>query len=265
MQLTLAHNVPSLRAVPEKYNLITRLWLNCFRRPLEILRRCASDDSIVALEHLQGFTYYAYTFYSCLFEEESLSAYRSSWVESLGDLARYRMAISELVTSKASSASLTQSAVSRVADSSNDITVSISADDTKASQFSNNSVLPKGNSSESSGVGIEAARAMELLPEREKWRKIAMEWYSNGLIEYPGTGKLHHHMGFLCRGEGDELRALYHFIKRYAPASANSPHVLTSPPQHDNTPTLPHCPGVHPCSMGTVCSAAPFFPGSSRI
>jgi len=266
LRLTLAHNVPvSLRAVPEKYNLIMRLWLHGFHRPLENLRRCAFNNSIVALEHLQDFIYYAYTFYSCLFEEENLSVYRSSWVESLGDLARYRMAVSELVTSKTShSASLTQLAVSQVADASNDVTMSISADDTKASQISDNPVLPKGNSP---SVGIEAARAMELLPEREKWRNIAREWYSNGLVEYPGTGRLHHHMGFLCKefGEGGELRGLYHFIKRYAPASPSPPHVLTSAPQHDNTPTLHHRPGVHPCAMGTVCSAAPFFPGSSRI
>ena len=231
LRLTLAHNVPvSLRAVPEKYNLIMRLWLHGFHRPLENLRRCAFNNSIVALEHLQDFIYYAYTFYSCLFEEENLSVYRSSWVESLGDLARYRMAVSELVTSKTShSTSLTQSAVSQVANASDDIAMSISADDTKASQISDNPVLPKGNSP---SVGIEAARAMELLPEREKWRNIARQWYSNGLIEYPGTGRLHHHMGFLCKefGEGEELRGLYHFIKRYAPTTPppNSPHTFTS-------------------------------------
>lgn len=214
LQLTLAHNVPvSLRSVPDKYNLIMRLWLNGFHRPLENLRRCAFNNSVVALEHLQDFIYYAYTFYSCLYEEENLLVYRSSWVESLGDLARYRMAVSELVTSKTShSTSLTQSAVSQVPGISDDVAMSTTVDDTKVSQISDNPVLPKGNSP---SVGIEAARAMELPPEREKWRNIAREWYSNGLIEYPGTGRLHHHMGFLCKefGEGEELRGLYHFIK----------------------------------------------------
>ena len=69
LRLTLAHNVPvSLRAVPEKYNLIMRLWLNGFHRPLENLRRCAFNNInlIVALEQLQDFIYYAYTFYSCI-------------------------------------------------------------------------------------------------------------------------------------------------------------------------------------------------------
>ena len=229
LRLTLARGVPvSLRAVPDKYNLIMRLWLNGFHRPLENLRRCAFNNSFVALEHLQDFIYYAYTFYSCLFEEENLLVYRSSWVESLGDLARYRMAVSELVTSKTShSTSLTHSAVSQVAGVSDHLTMSISADDTKASQISHSPVLPKGNSP---SVGIEAARAMELPPEREMWRNIAREWYSNGLIEYPGTGRLHHHMGFLCKefGEGEELRGLYHFIKRYALSSLDLPRELIS-------------------------------------
>jgi len=266
LRLTLAHNVPvSLRAVPEKYNLIMRLWLHGFHRPLENLRRCAFNNSIVALEHLQDFIYFAYIFYSCLFEEENLSVYRSSWVESLGDLARYRMAVSELVTSKTShSASLTQSAVSQVANASDDVAMSISVGDTKASQISDNPVLPKGNSP---SVGVEAARAMELLPEREKWRNIAREWYSNGLTEYPGSGRLHHHMGFLCKefGEGEELRGLYHFIKRCAPGLPGPTSRVYVFPQHDNTTTLHHCPRIYPCTLVAVCSAAPFLPGSPRV
>lgn len=264
LRLTLAHNVPvSLRALPEKYNLIMRLWLYGFHRPLENLRRCAFNNSIVALEHLQDFIYYAYTFYSCLFEEENLSVYRSSWVESLGDLARYRMAVSELVTSKTShSTSLTQSAVSQVANLSDDVPMSVSVDDTKASQISDNPVLPKGNSP---SVGIEAARAMELLPERDKWRNIAREWYSNGLVEYPGTGRLHHHMGFLCKefGEGEELRGLYHFIKRYATALPEPTAPVYTFPQYDHPSTLPHCTRVRPGALVAFCSTAPFRPRSS--
>jgi len=96
LRLTLAHNVPvSLRAVPEKYNLIMRLWLHGFHHLLKNLRRCAFNNLIVALEHLQDFIYYTYTFYSCLFEEDNLSFYQSSWVESLGNLARYQMAVSD--------------------------------------------------------------------------------------------------------------------------------------------------------------------------
>ena len=218
LQLVLAYDVPaSLRVVPEKYNLITRLWLNGFHRPLENLRRCAFNN-IVALQHLQDFVHYAYTFYSCLFEEENLSVYRSSWIESLGDLARYRMALSEFVTSETSnSAPLTESAVPQIPGTSDDVTMSVTMDDTE--------VLSKGNNP---SVGTEAARMIELLPEREKWRNVAWEWYSNGLIEYPGSCRFHHHMGLLCKefGEGEELRGLYHFIKRSAPSSW--PHLTGS-------------------------------------
>lgn len=74
-------------------------------------------------------------------------------------------------------------------------------------------------------VGLAAARSMELEPEKEQWRRIARDWYGQGLAFQPGNGKLHHHLGLLCReglGEGtvdsisgvDELKAIYHFVKR---------------------------------------------------
>ncbi|KAG1879727.1 hypothetical protein F4604DRAFT_1922927 [Suillus subluteus] len=44
-------------------------------------------------EHLQDFIYYAYTFYAGLLEEPTLHSFRSGWLEALGDLARYRMAV----------------------------------------------------------------------------------------------------------------------------------------------------------------------------
>ena len=67
-------------------------------------------------------------------------------------------------------------------------------------------------------VGIVAARQMELLPEKEHWRQISREWFTRGLAFAPGSGKLHHHLGMLSRdtdgGEKEELRAVYHFVKR---------------------------------------------------
>jgi protein SMG6 len=217
LQLTLASNVPaSLRNIPEKYNLIMRLWRNGFYHPLENLRRCAFNNSTVALEHLQDFIYYAYTFYTCLYEEENLTAYRINWIETLGDLARYRMAVSELVNSKISSSTgLTQAAVSQVPSGVIDVHMGYDPD---ISQSSQRHPVMNGRGSNSPSVGIEAARSMELLPEKEKWRNTAREWYAKGLSENPGTGRLHHHMGFLCKEFGDEgeLRGIYHFIKRWA-------------------------------------------------
>ncbi len=54
LSLTLAPAVPqSLKNIPEKYNLVRRLWNHGFHRLLELLRRGAMADSKVALEHLQ--------------------------------------------------------------------------------------------------------------------------------------------------------------------------------------------------------------------
>jgi protein SMG6 len=70
--------------------------------------------------------------------------------------------------------------------------------------------------SPSPSIGVAAARLMDLEPEKERWRQIAREWYGAGLAEQPGTGKLHHHLGLLEREvEGEELRACYHFVKRW--------------------------------------------------
>jgi protein SMG6 len=71
--------------------------------------------------------------------------------------------------------------------------------------------------SPSPSVGLAAARLLDVEPETERWRGIARDWYGAGLTEQPGTGKLHHHLGLLCREvEGEELRGIYHFVKRSA-------------------------------------------------
>ena len=70
--------------------------------------------------------------------------------------------------------------------------------------------------SPSPSIGVAAARLLEVEPEKERWRNIARDWYAAGIAEQPGTGKLHHHLGLLSREvEGEELRGVYHFVKRY--------------------------------------------------
>ena len=65
-------------------------------------------------------------------------------------------------------------------------------------------------------IGLVAAHLLEVEPEKERWRNIAMGWYAAGIAEQPGTGKLHHHMGLLSREvEGEELQSVYHLVKRY--------------------------------------------------
>ncbi|KAE9406452.1 hypothetical protein BT96DRAFT_1014944 [Gymnopus androsaceus JB14] len=189
LEISLSPSVPaSLRKIPTKYNIIMRLWVTGFNKILQSLQR-ACLESPLAMEHLQEFIYYAYTFYTGLYEEQPLATFRQNWLEALGDLARYRMAAAAHATDS-----------DKLADAD---TKSVS--DAPAARI---------DDSPSPSVGIAAARALELQPEKEQWRAIARDWYGTGLADQPGTGKLHHHLGFLYREvEAEELRAVYHFVK----------------------------------------------------
>jgi protein SMG6 len=84
LEISLTSGVPtSLRNIPDKYNIIIRLWTNCFYRLLENLRR-SSLASKIALEYLQELIYYAYTLYMALLKRNTFLDYR--WLEALGDL-----------------------------------------------------------------------------------------------------------------------------------------------------------------------------------
>ncbi|KAL1728623.1 hypothetical protein EV714DRAFT_285553 [Schizophyllum commune] len=214
LQLTLNPNVPaSLRNIPKKYNLIARLWMFGFHRLLENLR-AASLRSPVAMEHLQDFILFAYTYYTGLYEETTVEAFRSEWLEALGDIARYRMAVAAMVNRSTGStpAALTSAALSEASKTSPDGTLA----PPQAAHAKSVSDAPAAriDDSPSPSIGVAAARLLELEPEKERWRMIAREWYALGLSEQPGNGKLHHHLGLLSReAEGEELRSMYHFIK----------------------------------------------------
>jgi hypothetical protein len=54
------------------------------------------DGSVIpalALGHLQDLIYYAYTFYTGLLEEQTLRTFRTGWIEVIGGLAHYRLAL----------------------------------------------------------------------------------------------------------------------------------------------------------------------------
>lgn len=87
---------PSLRIIPTKYNIVVHLWTYAFHKLLESLRHTAFASPL-ALEHLQDFIYYAYIFYTGLFEEPILVSFISAWLEALGDLAWYWMAVAAMV------------------------------------------------------------------------------------------------------------------------------------------------------------------------
>jgi hypothetical protein len=212
LEISLAPGVPvSLRNIPEKYNIIIRLWTNCFYRLLENLRR-SSLTSRIALEYLQEFIYYAYTFYTALLERETFSDYRTGWLEALGDLARYRIVIAAMIpTQTRPSTSLTTAALNGgIQSAPTGSTLSSGTMSTRSSEKH-----PPRPDSPSPSVGIVAARNMELEPEKDRWRRIARDWYAEGVATLPGHGKLHHHLGLLSReAEGEELRGVYHFVKR---------------------------------------------------
>ncbi|KAF9009359.1 hypothetical protein BDQ17DRAFT_1388235 [Cyathus striatus] len=215
LEISLAPTVPaSLRNIPTKYNIIVRLWTFAFYKLLESLRHASSSP--IALEHLQDYIYYAYTFYTGLLEEPTLSSFKSGWLEALGDLARYRMAISPLLNGgNAGQGGLTTKAVSEVA-----AELQPTADDglkppkVDAPKSVSDAPAARIDDSPSPSVGTAAAKLLEIEPDHLKWRLIARDWYGAGLAEQPGTGKLHHHLGLLSKEiESEELRGIYHFVK----------------------------------------------------
>ena len=222
LEISLSPSVPaSLRNIPTKYNIIVRLWTYGFHKLLESLRR-ASFSSPLALEHLQDFIYYAYSFYTGLLEEPILISFRSGWLEALGDLARYRMAVAAMVGGGVGAGGLggqlTSQAVSEVPSNTDQPSEGKKEAKTSSNGTKSLSAQPAAriDDSPSPSIGVAAARLMDVEPEKERWRQIAREWYGAGLAEQPGTGKLHHHLGLLEREvEDEELRGCYHFVKRW--------------------------------------------------
>ncbi|KAJ8463961.1 hypothetical protein ONZ45_g17401 [Pleurotus djamor] len=205
LDVSFAPSVPtSLRNIPEKYKIVHRLWNHGFYKLLESLRR-ASFSSPLALEHLQDFIYYAYTFYTGLYEQLTLVSFAGGWLEALGDLARYQMIVASMVQSHLGhGALLTTAALSKVPNGK--------ADESDVPEDTQDSDRHLGDQEPS--IGLAAARNLEIEPEKERWRAIAQGWYGKGIAGIPGNGKLQHHLGLLSRDvEGEELRAVYHFVK----------------------------------------------------
>lgn len=216
LTLSLNPKVPaSLRSIPVKYNIVIRLWTFAFNKLLENLRR-ASSQSPVALEHLQEFIYYAYTFYTGLLTRQSLSDFKPAWLEALGDLARYRMAVAGFIKGVVGQGGITTQALTEVSAeaSATPSSTSLAVPVLDTAKSISDAPAARIDDSPSPSVGIVAARMMDLEPEKERWRNVARDWYGAGLTDHPGTGKLHHHLGLLSRDiESEELRGIYHFTK----------------------------------------------------
>ncbi|OOF92758.1 hypothetical protein ASPCADRAFT_210022 [Aspergillus carbonarius ITEM 5010] len=80
---------PALKRLAEKYAMPARLWRIGVHSVLETLRRWLPES----LEHMLSFIYYAYSMITLMLE--SVPAFEDTWIECLGDLSRYRMAVEE--------------------------------------------------------------------------------------------------------------------------------------------------------------------------
>ena len=168
-------------------------------------RACSTSPN--ALEILTDFIYYAYKFYTELLEEHNLHTFRGKWLEALGDLASYRMAVAIHEQSRAAAAAA-------AAAGGDPLTASKLACATARSPAAPQDMSRVGESPAPS-VGVRAAAEMGESDERETWRATARDWYAMGLKDTPGAGRLQHHLGTLSRDiKGEELSTVYHFVKR---------------------------------------------------
>ncbi|KAL4403567.1 hypothetical protein CABS03_15019 [Colletotrichum abscissum] len=80
---------PALRRLASKYAMPARMWRHGIHSFLELLR----NRLPASLEHMLTFIYLAYSMMNLLYE--AVPAFEDTWVECLGDLGRYRMAIED--------------------------------------------------------------------------------------------------------------------------------------------------------------------------
>jgi hypothetical protein len=75
---------PALRRLAKKYAMPARMWRHGIHSFLELLRQQLPES----LEHMLSFVYIAYSMMALLME--SVPSFLETWIECLGDLARYR-------------------------------------------------------------------------------------------------------------------------------------------------------------------------------
>ena len=80
---------PALSRLAAKYSMPARKWRHGIHAFLETLRHRLPE----VLEHMLAFIYIAYSMMASLYE--TVSTFEDTWIECLGDLGRYRMAIEE--------------------------------------------------------------------------------------------------------------------------------------------------------------------------
>ena len=80
---------PALTKLAEKYSMPARMWKHGIHAFLEVLRLRLPGS----LDHMLAFIYIAYSMMALLYE--TVPSFENTWIECLGDLGRYRMAIGD--------------------------------------------------------------------------------------------------------------------------------------------------------------------------
>ncbi|ORY12920.1 hypothetical protein BCR34DRAFT_481742 [Clohesyomyces aquaticus] len=80
---------PALRRLAAKYSMPARMWKHGIHSFLELLRRRLPES----IDYMLAFIYLAYQMMALLYE--TVPAFEDMWIECLGDLGRYRMAIED--------------------------------------------------------------------------------------------------------------------------------------------------------------------------
>lgn len=80
---------PALSRLAAKYSMPARMWRHGIHAFLEVLRHRLPES----LDHMLAFIYIAYSMMALLYE--TVSTFEDTWIECLGDLGRYRMAIED--------------------------------------------------------------------------------------------------------------------------------------------------------------------------
>ena len=80
---------PALSRLAAKYSMPARMWRHGIHAFLEVLRHRLPDS----LEPMLAFIYIAYSMMALLYE--TVPTFEDTWIECLGDLGRYRMAIED--------------------------------------------------------------------------------------------------------------------------------------------------------------------------
>lgn len=80
---------PALSKLAAKYSMPARMWRHGIHAFLEVLRHRLPES----LDHMLAFIYIAYSMMALLYE--TVPTFEDTWIECLGDLGRYRMAIED--------------------------------------------------------------------------------------------------------------------------------------------------------------------------